>query len=236
MYEGRGPNYINGFGDRDLLNSLAAVKYLLSREPLGRTGYRQVGTAGEVRIYLNELVLPLGFIYHSVVDPAAFAALAPKRRDLALLQGFVPGASLQEQPSVLASHTRGRVSLEPAALDDGAFEKRSSEAVEKLRREPFVIESFREDRIRGRVAAQEAGVLFLSIPFNRGWQATLDGQAAQLHRINVGFLGMPIPAGEHAVELRFAPEGGRIGLAVSLLAALLGLAGVGIAARRRTSA
>ena len=235
-YEGRGPNYVNGFGDRDPLNSLTAVKYLLSKEPLERPGYRQVGTAGEVRIYLNERALPLGFLYHGAVDPAAFAALTPKRRDLALLEGFVPGESLRAQPALLASHARGRVGLEPAALEEGAFDERYRAAVEALRREPLVLDSFREDRIRGRVAAREAGVLFLSIPFNRGWRATIDGQATAVHRINVGFVGIAIPAGDHAVELRFVPEGGRLGFAVSLLAALAGLAWVGIAARRRTPA
>jgi uncharacterized membrane protein YfhO len=232
-YEGRGSNYINGFGDRDPLNSLTAVKYLLSKEPLERPGYRQFGTAGDVRIYVNERALPLGFLYHGAVDPKAFARLAPRRRDLALLEGFVPGESLRARPALLAGHTRGAVALGTVALADEAFEKRYREAVDVLRREPFVVDSFREDWIRGRVAAREAGVLFLSIPFNRGWRAIVDGQAAPVHRINVGFIGIPLPAGDHAVELRFLPEGERLGLAISVLAALAGIVWVASAARRR---
>jgi hypothetical protein len=235
-YEWRGPNYINGFGDRDPLNSLTAVKYLLSREPLERPGHRQFGTAGALRIYVNERALPLGFVYHDAIDPAAFAALAPKRKDLALLQGFVPGESLLAQPALLATHTRGRVDPGPAALEAAAYEARYREAVEALRREPFEISSFREDRIRGRVAAQESGVLFLSVPFNRGWRATVDGQPAAIHRINVGFVGLPLPAGEHTIELRFVPEGSRLGLAVSLLAAIVLVAGVIFESRRRSPA
>lgn len=221
-FEDRGPNYIAGFGDRDLLNALVGVKYLLSKQPPERPGYRPFGRAGDVHISLSERALPLGFVQRLFVDPAAFAALPPLRRDLALLQGFVPGESLRAQPALLAAHTRGRVALEPAALDDAAVERVASEAIEALRREPFVISSFREDRIRGQVAAQEAGVLFLSIPFNRGWRATVDGRSAAVHRIDVGFLGIPLAAGSHAVELRFVPEGSRLGLAVSLLAALGG--------------
>jgi hypothetical protein len=189
-----------------------------------------------LRIYVNERALPLGFVYHDAIDPAAFAALAPKRKDLALLQGFVPGESLLVQPALLASHTRGRVDPGPAALDDAAYETRYREAVEALRREPFEISSFREDRIRGRVAAQESGVLFLSVPFNRGWRATVDGQPAAIHRINVGFVGLPLPAGEHTIELRFVPEGSRLGLAVSLLAAIVLVAGVIFESRRRSPA
>ena len=235
-YEWRGPNYINGFGDRDPLNSLTAVKYLLSREPVERPGYRQLGTAGALRIYVNERALPLGFVYHEAVDPAAFAALSPGRKDLALLQGFLPGGSLLAQPALLASHTRGRVDPGPAALDAAACEERYREAVATLRREPFVTSSFREDRIRGRVAAQGAGVLFLSVPFNRGWQAIVDGRPEAIHRINLGFVGLPLAAGEHTIELRFVPEGSRLGLGVSLLAAIVLAAGIARESRRRRQA
>lgn len=232
-FEDRGPNYIGGFGDRDLLNSLVAVKYLLSKTPLERPGFRRFGAAGDVLIYVNERALPLGFVYHRSVDPAAFAALAPARRDLALLQGFVPGESLLGQPALLAAHTRGRVGFELAALDAAAAEKGYREAVEDLRREPLAIDSFQEDRIRGRVAAPAAGVLFLSIPYNRGWRATVDGRAARVHRVNAGFLGIPLAAGTHAVELSFVPEGSRLGLAVSLLAGLVCALAVALSPRRR---
>ncbi len=231
-YEGRGPNYINGFGNRDLLNSLAGVKYLLSKEPLERPGYRQIGTAGDVRIHVNERALPLGFVKHRFIDPPEFAALSPRRKDLALLQGFVPGESLQAQPALLADHTRGRVGFEPVEPDAGGGEKGYRAAVEELRREPFVISSFQEDRIRGKVAAQEAGVLFLSIPFNGGWRATVDGRAAPVHRIDVGFIGVPLSRGSHEVDLRFVPEGGRLGLTVSLLAAVAGILWIIFAPRR----
>lgn len=235
-YEGRGPNYINGFGDRDPLNSLTGVKYLLSRQPLERPGLRRLGAAGDVLIYLNERALPLGFVYHDTVDPSAFAALPPRRRDLALLEGFLPGASLLAQPAFAASRTRGPLGLEPTALDEAAFDRRYREAVETLRREPFVISSFQEDRIRGLVELRSAGVLFLSVPFNRGWQATVDGQIAAVHRINAGFVGIPLTAGNHAVELHFVPVGGRLGLAVSLLAAVLGFGWVVLAPRRTSCA
>lgn len=234
-YENRGHNYINGFGDRDLLNSLVGVKYLLAKEPLERPGFRPLGTAGDVRIYINERALPLGFVYHRVVEPATFAALSPRRRELALLQGFVPGESLQSQPGLLTRHTRGHIDFRPEALDETAYETGALEALKDLRREPFTISSFREDLISGHVATQEAGVLFLSIPFNRGWRATVDGQAAPVHRINVGFIGLPLSAGNHAVELRFVPEGSRFGLALSLMAALVGLVLLILAQRRRNS-
>jgi uncharacterized membrane protein YfhO len=217
-----GPNYIGGFGDRDLLNSLVGVKYLLSKEPVTRPGYRPIGSAGDVRIYRNERALPLGFVVHELVDPSAFAALAPLRRDLALLQGFVPGESLLRQPELLARHARGRVVLEANGLDDAAIGRAAGQALQVLAREPFEILAFREDRVRGRVAAVEAGVLFLSIPFNRGWQASLDGRPVALHRIDAGFTGVLVPAGPHQVELRFVPQGSRVGLAVSLLAVITG--------------
>jgi uncharacterized membrane protein YfhO len=230
-YAGLGPNYINGFGGRDLLNSLAGVKYLLSKEPLERPGYRLFGQAADVRIYVNERALPLGFVKHRFIDPGAFAAAPPQRRDLALLQGFVPGESLQA-PDLLTRYTSGRFLFDPGALDAAAVERGWRDAVETLRREPFVISSFQEDRVRGQVTAREAGVLFLSIPFNRGWRAAVDGRETPVHRVDVGFVGIPVAAGTHAVDVRFVPEGSRLGLAVSLATAIAGVLLIVLSRRR----
>jgi uncharacterized membrane protein YfhO len=219
-FEDRGPNYVAGFGGRELLNALVGVKYLLAKEPLERPGYRPFGSAKDVRIYVNERALPLGFVQRRTVDPAAFAALPTRRRDLALLEGFVPGESLQAEPTLLARHTAGHVDLKTSALDGAALDQRFNDAVESLRHEPFEISSFREDRIGGQVTLREDGVLILSIPFNRGWQATVDGRDARLHRIDAGFIGLPLAAGTRVVELRFVPEGSGLGRAVSLLTAI----------------
>jgi hypothetical protein len=53
-----------------------------------------------------------------------------------------------------------------------------------------------------------------------GWRARVDGQATDVHRANVGFIGVFVPAGRHEVELSYRPRG----LWAGLLASGAGLA------------
>jgi len=219
-YQRRGPNYIAGFGERDLLNSLTAVKYLLSREPVDRDGFRLMATVRDVRIYRNERALPLGFVYHRVLDPGWFASLEPPHSDRALLEGFVPGRTLRVRPDVLARYERADAPFDPAQPGDALGRQRAADSLAALRTEPLEISAFREDRIRGRVVTRAPGLLFLSIPFNRGWRARVDGEPASVHRVNLGFIGIPLERGTHRVELWFAPYRRRIGVGISVLAGI----------------
>lgn len=61
-----------------------------------------------------------------------------------------------------------------------------------------------------------------------GWEATLDGSAVPIVHVDGAFMGVQVPAGEHALELRYRTPGFRPGLAISLpawLALLLFLVG-----------
>ncbi len=78
------------------------------------------------------------------------------------------------------------------------------------------------NRVSGNVTSHGSGVLFLSIPYNTGWSAKVDGSPAQIVKANVGFLGIPVTGGEHHVELSYFTPGLIPGLALSGLA----LAGV----------
>ncbi len=76
------------------------------------------------------------------------------------------------------------------------------------------------------VQTEQAGYLVLAEAYYPGWQATLNGQPTPIHRANYAFRAVAVPAGEHTVQLRFAPLIWRIGLAVSVIS-LLGLLGWG---------
>jgi hypothetical protein len=59
-----------------------------------------------------------------------------------------------------------------------------------------------------------------------GWVATIDGEPAELHRVNWTFRGVVVPPGHHTVELKYQPQWLSASLPVSLLAwlgLLLGL-------------
>jgi hypothetical protein len=80
--------------------------------------------------------------------------------------------------------------------------------------------------------------VFSEIYYKDGWQAYLDGKPVDHIRVNYILRGMPIPAGKHTVEFKFAPEEYEIGNTVTLICSilLLGLVCGGIFYGLRTAA
>jgi len=54
-----------------------------------------------------------------------------------------------------------------------------------------------------------------------GWQAEIDGQAAELLRVNMVQQGVVIPAGEHLVRLNYWPDSFVWGLVISGMGLLI---------------
>lgn len=68
--------------------------------------------------------------------------------------------------------------------------------------------------------AAAPGFLVLSEVWYPGWRATVNGDPAPVLRVDGALRGVPIPAGQATVELRFAPRGWRWGGWLALMALL----------------
>jgi membrane protein YfhO len=71
------------------------------------------------------------------------------------------------------------------------------------------------------VDAPGGGYLVVLDSYERGWRATVDGQAAAIVPANVLFRGVRVGPGRHAVILEHRPPGQRAGIAVSAIALLI---------------
>lgn len=106
-----------------------------------------------------------------------------------------------------------------------------SEAVKQLRQSPFVIESFENTKICGTVTCDKDGVLFTSIPQDKGWSVFVDGKRTETKTLFGYLLGVALAKGEHRLEFRYHVYGIGAGLCVSVLS--LGLFGGSLYYRRK---
>ena len=91
------------------------------------------------------------------------------------------------------------------------------------------------DRVYGRCTAPADGVLQLSIPWSKGWRATINGTPAELKRCGGMYMGLELKEGEWDVELRYETPYLRAGIFATLIGAVLTAAAslFGAIARRR---
>ena len=102
----------------------------------------------------------------------------------------------------------------PATLDVDALE----DALQALGKDPFEVESFGDTYVKGTVNVSKAGMLFTSIPYDKGWSAYVDGKKVKVEDFYGAFVQIPLKVGEHSVEFRYHVPGKTIGLVISILA------------------
>lgn len=101
-------------------------------------------------------------------------------------------------------------------------------AVEQLRNAQIASVE-KEGRVRLTACADQPRTLATTIPAERGWTVWVDGEEAEAGVWLDCFLAVPLPAGEHEVELRYTPPGLVPGIALGALSA----AGLVLASWRR---
>ena len=98
------------------------------------------------------------------------------------------------------------------------------EHVEKLRAESLEDIVVASNRITGIVDVSADKILCLSVPYARGWIATIDGEQVPILRANYAFMGIQVPQGQHVIEFRYFTPGLKAGLCIGafgLIALLL---------------
>jgi hypothetical protein len=78
------------------------------------------------------------------------------------------------------------------------------------------VTEYEADRVRLETATGARGLLVLSEAYYPAWKAYVDGEPVPLYVADHVLRAVPVPAGEHTVELRYESWSLRIGVAVSL--------------------
>ena len=98
-----------------------------------------------------------------------------------------------------------------------------------------LVETYEANRITLRTSTGAAGLLVLSEIYYPAWKAYVDGRPVPIYVADQVLRAVPVPEGEHTVELRYESWSLRGGLAISLASYLLLITLVVATVRRRGS-
>lgn len=156
--------------------NLANVRYLLSRTPIANPAVHQVASIHGHLLYENPRVLPRYFLVQHAI-----------RAD-----GLAGAAQILRSADFDPSHT---AIVEHSVELTGAAAQGDVEVV-----------SFAASSVRLISRAEAPSLLIAADAFYPGWEARVDGRPAPIFAANVAFRAIPVPAGEHGVEMRFVPR------------------------------
>ncbi|MBO7293647.1 MAG: YfhO family protein, partial [Clostridia bacterium] len=172
----------------NILNMLFGVRYLHAYNgDLPEEGLLvdRVETVETVTVYENRYCLPLAFLASPdalALDTEAYSGWMLENRMLGSLLGDGEGRCYYTENAIRDAYSR---------LSDGAM----------------ALDEFSSVRISGRVAVGEDTLLFTSIPADKGWRVTVDGERVEPVTVFGYLLGVPLSPGEHTVELSYTAPG-----------------------------
>lgn len=117
------------------------------------------------------------------------------------------------------------------ALNLDVFEQ----IINELKMSEFVPPVFEDGRIEGEYTAKDDGNLLLSVPYDEGWNVTVNGTAAELTpAADKGLSSLNMQKGANKIVMTYKTPGALAGLAVSLATAAA-LVAAGLYARHKKS-
>jgi hypothetical protein len=173
-----------------------------------KTKYRQVFADAEIRVLENTAAFPRAFIVADAqVAPSLGTALAEM-----VHQPFSP-----DQEVILADDT--------TTQSTGLAGHRGGHGTAR-------VTAYGPDAVTVHTSTDADAWLVFSDTYYPGWTAAVDGQASAVLRGDVLFRVVPVPGGEHDVELRFEPVSVKVGLGISLAALALAVVCLVVAGSR----
>lgn len=189
-------DYTQPEGDVQLYNKKAEEIFA----PDGETrmpGWEYHDTQNGFAIYENKYFVPMGFTYAGYITRTEYDALPKNERELVLLKALVVEDADVEKIALTLPHldTDGMIYSETQYLDDCTA------------RAAGAAHTFTKDRtgFSATINLSAENLVFFSVPYESGWSATVNGRAAEIIRVNVGFMAVICPAGKD-VDIRFDYE------------------------------
>lgn len=90
-----------------------------------------------------------------------------------------------------------------------------------LNSQPLIVDHYTDTYVSGRVTATSEGLLYTSIPYEKGWTVKVDGIETTASQFADTMLAVPLTPGSHSVEFFYEPDGLNTGLWISLVSFVL---------------
>lgn len=206
--------WISGVRGRPLLMPLTSIKYYLVKGqfPFQRFGFDSLTTFQDVKVFKNTFSLPMGFTYDQYITEDNFRKMSIVQKDIANYRSFVIKNDEKAKYSTL---TETKDSLQTILLDD--YKK----LIDERKADTLQMTSHNETHFEGNINLNRSKLLFLTIPFDKGWKAEVDGKPANINLVTFGMSGILLNKGKHQVKVYYEAPYFKLGSMISGISILL---------------
>ncbi len=215
--------------DYESIRQLLSVKYLLNRED-GESfidedtketlmeGYTYIDTKNGYYVYQNDNYIPYGFSYDYYMTEEYCENYNDEDRANLMCKAILLDDEQIKKYGKYLYDFEG-MARNPAPNDKGRSLYFDYESMvydyDKLRETSAL--KFETDK-RGFTATVERdkeNLVFFSIPYDKGWTATVNGTPCEIEKVNKGFMAVLVPKGTSEIRFDYMPSGLKTGLIVT---------------------
>ncbi|MBQ6231374.1 MAG: YfhO family protein [Eubacterium sp.] len=88
----------------------------------------------------------------------------------------------------------------------------------KLMQGALDIKTAKDGYLKGKINAGDGGMMFVAVPYDEGWSAYVDGKKVKIEKVQTGFMGVNLSAGEHDIEMKYTAPGFWPGMLLTIAA------------------
>ncbi|GEM_PF-104044 len=199
----------------DEVNELLSARYILNLEPDEEFSVLQTFTNRNGQtFYLQEdpKAIPIGgLLYTGYITASEYSALAEEIIDDTEKDGSEKKNATPEESELLASILARCMVVKDedvSSLPESLRHLRASEELAKGEIHYTDVEDFSigKNSFETRLSSDAEGCAFFSVPYDRFWQCTVNGESVQILSVN-GLMAVPVTEGENHVQFvyRYTP-------------------------------
>lgn len=172
-------------------------------------GWLYHGYANGFDVWENEYYVPMGFTYDYYIPRSAYDALSESQREQVMLKAVV----LEDNQVGLYEDILRPLPDEKKVYTQAAYQEDCAD------RAAAACYSFRYTNtgFTAEIRPTRSNLVFFSVPYEDGWSAEVNGEKANIERVNVGFMAVKVPQGEKVViEFTYRTPGLVAGIVVTV--------------------
>ena len=217
------------------IRPLLSVKYLLNRKSGDSfvdtdtketlmPNYKYLKTEGGYYIYENENYIPYGFSYDYYMSYDFCEDYTNENRANMMLKAILLTDEQIEKYGSLMTN------IEDAEKHHSEEEPKTSLSIsydafrydcEKLKETSAKSFVYDTRGFTATVSREKDSLVFFSVPYDKGWSATVNGSPAEIEKVNSGFMAVKVPSGDSRIRFIYTTPGLSEGLATTAITAVV---------------
>lgn len=172
-------------------------------------------------VYENTNFVPYGFTYDHYMTQEFCDGVDKEKRSEAMMKAMLLSDEQIEKYGDILSNVSDEVTVEQINEDYDY----NTYKVNCRDRAKNACSSFStgKSEFTAKIALGKDNLVFFSVPYEKGWSATVDGQAVDIENVNVGFMAVKVKGDgqEHTIHFTYKTPGLKAGAAASCGAIVL---------------